>query len=1144
MHTFIVSRLAAVMSCLFVAAVSITPAARSAELSPAVVSNFGHLPLGFEKNAGQTAPEVQWLARTAESTLYLSGNDATVQINHLSKVSRGGVDVLQASSASLRMSLLNSQPARASTGEILLPGTVNYFTGADGSHWQKNVPLYGQVVLNEVYPGINLLYHGERGQLEYDFIVAPHADPRHIALKFTGAAPAVASNGDLLLAVPHDSTVHFDKPVVYQLIEGERKLVDSSYRLAKNGHVSFNLGSYDPTRELIIDPKLVFLGTLGAGNYPYATNLGQMTADSTGALYFIGTTNDPGYPVTSGAYQKVCGPASGSNASNGGVYCGTYGATSAYVTKISADGTKLVYSTYLSGGGGYEQGTSIAVDSTGVAYLLGATASNDFPVTSDAFQKLCQPGQSPGFHSAQTPSAQCNNFGNGGGTEYTVNGPVFFFAKLSADGSTLIYSSFLGGSQGATPVATALDSAGNWYLYGQTTALLAANIYPGSGSNSVQFPGVSSSGFQTVSHAVYRGDPTMPQDIPAAGVLSKFTNDGKTLLYGTFFADQTNGYDFTASSLAVGSNGIAFIGGNSNASAMPTTSGAVKASCTTVASNPYTCTTVDGFVAAFDTTKSGSASLVYSTRIGGSSTAQSSNTPEQQVMGIAADSSNDVYVTGNTYDQTFPVPTSGYMNACNAADPNNVNNCLTAFVLELNPTGSKILAGSFLNGPAAYAESSAGYKVKVDSKNLVYLYGISGDGYNTFPLVNPVQGYSGSNELYIATMSSDLTKLLFSTRLGNPSLNGGNVIPVNGLALDPSGNIYFAATTNDASFAATPGTYTTAASSGTENHTFFGKISPVLLASTTTLGSSAGSSAISGTSVTFTATVTGSGSTGPSGTVTFTDGTATLGTATLSGGKATYTSATLATGAHSVKASYGGDSLYDTSTSAAVSFTVTAAPAAPTVTISVSPTSITVGQSATITWSSTNATACTASGGWSGTEATSGTATVTPIAAGTLNYALACTGAGGSSSGTTTLTVAAAPAAPTVTISVAPTSITVGQSAVVTWSSANATSCTASSAWSGAQATSGSLTVNPTAAGSLSYALSCTGAGGSVSGTAALTVNAAAVTPPPATTSGGGSHSGGGALNAWTLMVLGVLALIGRLKIMSRATRVRIASQV
>jgi hypothetical protein len=560
-----------------------------------------------------------------------------------------------------------------------------------------------------------------------------------------------------------------------------------------------------------------------------------MTVDSTGAMYFIGTTNDPTYPVTPGAYQKVCGPATGSNASNGGVYCGTYGATSAYVSKISADGTTLVYSTYLSGGGGYEQGTSIAVDASGVAYLLGATASNNFPITSDAFQKLCQPGQNPGFGNLAVPTSQCNNFGNGGGTEYTVNGPVFFYAKLSANGASLIYSSFLGGSSGATPVATALDSAGNWYLYGQTSVLDAANIYPTpGGSEAVQFPGVSSSGYQSVSTAVGYGSQSAT-NITYAAVLSKFSNDGHTLLYGTFLADETYGYNVFASSLAVGANGVVFIGGTTPAAHFPTTPGAVKAACTAVVAGGggYSCTSEDAFVAAIDTTKSGQASLVYSTRLGGSaptgySPYSGSNTPNQQVLGLAANADNDVYVTGVTYDQTFPVPSSGYQNACNTFNSSNYLNCSTAFVVELNPAGTAILAGSFLAGPAAYYEASAGYKVTLDSYGRVYLYGTAQDGYNTFPLVNPVQGYSNNSEIYIATLSSDLTKLLFSTRIGNPSLNGGNELPVNGLALDRKNNIYFAGSTEDANFAATPGTYTTAVNSGTENHTFFGKISTLV----------------------------------------------------------------------------------------------------------------------------------------------------------------------------------------------------------------------------------------------------------------------------------------------------------------------------
>ncbi|MGH8397330.1 MAG: Ig-like domain repeat protein [Gammaproteobacteria bacterium] len=969
---------------------------------------YGKLALSFQPNLGQTSKQVQWLARGSDYTLFLAGNDAVLEMYRITPAKPGQAP--KNSEGVLRMNLLGANRAQKMSGAEPQQGKANYFTGNDSSHWQKNIPLYGQVRLDHVYAGVNLLYHGGRGQLEYDFIVAPNADPNRIALGFQGATPSIAANGDLLLPIPGDTTVRFDKPVAYQMAKDERTPVDAAYELASNGHVSFRLGAYDHSRELVIDPTLVFLGTLGAGDYPNATNLGQITVDSTGAMYFIGTTNDPTYPVTSGAYQQVCGPANSVAASNGIVYCGN--STSAYVSKISADGTKLVYSTYLSGGGGHEQGTSIAVDGSGVAYLLGATSSNDFPVTADAFQTQCQPRSAGVFGPPVLPPVSiCDSFSNGGGTEYTVQGPEFFFAKLSADGSSLLYSSFLGGSYAAYPIATALDASGNWYLFGQTSVEQASEVYPGPGDTStfVQFPGVSASGYQTVSNAKRNNPPSnSPEDIAIAGVLSKFSNNGHTLLYGTFFGDETYGDNVLPTSLAVGANSVAFIGGWSNASALPTTPGAAKGSCTAVASSIDTCTTVDGFVAAFDTTKSGAASLVYSTRIGGSATSQGSNIPNQEVLGVAADSNNDAYVTGYTYDQTFPVPTTAYMNACATVNPANTNNCNSAFVLEINPAGTAILGGSFLSGTAAYAENSVGYEVLLDSKNQVYLYGISQDGQRTFPTVNPVQAQgNGGNALYIATMTSDLTKLLFSTRFGNPNLNGSNVTPVNGLALDPSGNIYFAGTTYDQVFTATTGTYATAANSGTAAHTFFGKISPVLLASITSLSVSPETTATFGSSITFTATVTGSSSTAPTGTVTFLDGTTTLGPGTLSSGKATYATSALAVGAHSITAAYSGDSSYDVSTSAAVSVTVAAAPA-PTVTISVSPTSITVGQSATITWSSTNATACTASSAWSGTQATSGMLTVTPTAAGSLSYAFACTGSGGTANGSAKLTVNAA----------------------------------------------------------------------------------------------------------------------------------------
>lgn len=200
-------------------------------------------------------------------------------------------------------------------------------------------------------------------------------------------------------------------------------------------------------------------------------------------------------------------------------------------------------------------------------------------------------------------------------------------------------------------------------------------------------------------------------------------------------------------------------------------------------------------------------------------------------------------------------------------------------------------------------------------------------------------------------------------------------------------------------------------------------------------------------------------------------------------------------------------------------------PSAPTVTVGISPGSITVGQSAMLTWSSTNATACTADSAWSGGQATSGTLTVSPASAGGYAYSLTCTGAGGAANGAVALVVSPAPPpasdAPTVTISISPTTITIGQSATLTWSSTNATSCVADSAWTGAQPTSGTLSVTPTSTGGYAYSLSCTGAAGTMNDAVGLAVVAA-----PATTSNTGGKSGGGGVDIWEVLGLaGVLWL-------------------
>lgn len=276
-----------------------------------------------------------------------------------------------------------------------------------------------------------------------------------------------------------------------------------------------------------------------------------------------------------------------------------------------------------------------------------------------------------------------------------------------------------------------------------------------------------------------------------------------------------------------------------------------------------------------------------------------------------------------------------------------------------------------------------------------------------------------------------------------------------------------------------------------------------------------------GQSITLTATVTtvnGNAPT-PTGSVQFQSQSGTLGSANLSNGTAQLAVPLPTAGSYSITASYQGDSGDVASQSTAKTVTVTSPPPAPTVTISVSPTTITVGQSATLTWSSANTTSCTASGSWTGTQSAQGNATETPAAAGSDTYTLSCTGPGGSIAAGATLTVSSPPA--TVTISVSPTTITAGQNATLTWSSTNATACSAGGGWSGTEPTSGTQTVSPTA--SATYTLTCTGAGPSGNGSAALTVNSATSSSGSSGSSGGGSSSGGGAMALWQLIGLGLI---------------------
>src|SRR6266849_3958876 len=422
----------------------ISPAAKAP--SPAakqkVAEEYGKLPLSFEANHGQTDPKVKFLSRGPGYKLFLLPREAVLMLQrerHAKPARRLGAlpgfpeaPEREASPPEIiRMSLLGAAANAAVTGIEQMPGKSNYFIGNDPSQWRTNVPNYAKVMYQRVYPGINLVYHGSRQQLEYDFVVAPGADPKQIRLGLKGMKKLeLTPEGDLLLGTSGEPA-RLHKPVVYQELEGKRQPIDGRFVLAAKNTVKFSIGKYDRSQPLIIDPVLAYSTLLGGNGFDEALGI---AVDATGNAYVTGFTTSTNF-ATLGAFQpnlKTCGTAPN-----------TFPCEEAFVAKLNPAGNGLVYVTYL-GGTGFTEGNGIAVDANFNADVTGTTSASDFP-TLNPFQRTLKGSQNA------------------------------FVTQLNPTGSALMFSTYLGGSgaefsgfgRGNT---IAVDSAGNAYVTGTTTS--------------------------------------------------------------------------------------------------------------------------------------------------------------------------------------------------------------------------------------------------------------------------------------------------------------------------------------------------------------------------------------------------------------------------------------------------------------------------------------------------------------------------------------------------------------------------------------------------------------------------------------------------------------------------------------------------
>lgn len=644
---------------------------RSVPSSPRrrVAQVFSALPLRFEENLGQADARVRFVARTPASVLFLTESGASVL--HLSPATAPGGD--ESKSEVLRVKLVGSNRAPEISGLERLPGGSNYFVGNNPRRWRVNVPAFAQVRYRAVYPGINLVYYGNQGRLEYDFELAPGTSPRVIAMGFEGARGVeVRSTGELSVRMAkREVIVH--TPLAYQVVRGARRMVPACFESRGAAVVGFALGPYDSSMPLIIDPVLTYSTYLGGSGVDQGKSV---AVDASGNIYVAGATTSSDFPTTVGVVQDSL-----------------KGSNDVFVTKLDPNGGALVYSTYL-GGSGDDQATHIAIDSAGNSYITGVTGSIDFPTTLGAYQTSL-----------------------GGSNDA-------FVVKLNSTGTALVYSTYLGGTDNDVGNSIAVDSSGNVYLVGQTssadfpisagafqttpggngdafvtelsndgTALVYSTLLGGSASD--QGTGIAEDG----AGAAYVTGTTSSTDFPTANPLqgalrgssdafvTKVSPDGTSLIYSTFLGGTNSD---AGADIVLDSSQNAFVTGTTNSTDFPVLS-------------PYQATNAGSYDVFITKINAGGSAWGWSTYLGGSGT--------DEPRAMALDSSGNVYVVGQTSSANFPKanPLQSYLLATDA------------FVTELDAGGATLLFSTPLGGSGQERASA----VAVDSAGNVYVTGLT-----------------------------------------------------------------------------------------------------------------------------------------------------------------------------------------------------------------------------------------------------------------------------------------------------------------------------------------------------------------------------------------------------------------------------------
>jgi hypothetical protein len=662
-----------------------TPSA-APDVPPALAAGNHTLPRSFEENQGQTDPGVRFLSRGNGYTLFLTASEAIMSLRRPQDVS-GKPD---GQPLMLRMRPIGANPAPRVAGDSPLPATVNYVRGRTPDQWLTGIATYSHVRYEEVYAGVDLVYYDNGKQLEYDFVVAPGADPGRIRVQFSGVETLrVDAAGDLVLGTPLGE-LRQPAPLMYQETDGAREVISGGYIVGDANQISFHIGAYDGKRPLVIDPVLAYSTYFGGSAEETGSDI---AVDAAGNAYVAGAWksvrspeayDSDGYVAkfsSAGALLWVASigdtcddearglalDASGNVYVTGQLgYCYPWPTLNggAFVAKLSAQGAArymFPFSDYWYGGP--DMGQAVTVDAAGIAYVAGITSSAEFPVTPGAFQPTYAGGIADGFA-----------------------------VKVNAAGTALLYGTYLGGTAFESLNDLAIDGQGYAYVVGKT--------------ESPDFPTMNA--FQ----------PVHPGSIYTTSFVTKLAPDGTTAAYSTFLGV---GPTDIAMSVAVDAAGHAYVAGVTTSSEFPVTPGVVQPQPGDTRICFFTLCT-DAFVTKFS--PSGQA-LVYSTYLGGDIF--------DEATGIAIDTAGNAYITGNTDSFTFPTVAAFQPESAGGVD---------AFVTKLNSTGSALIYSSYLGGSALsdanFEGEDAGVRIAVQpTSGAAYVIGMTRS--SDFPVVNAHQ---------------------------------------------------------------------------------------------------------------------------------------------------------------------------------------------------------------------------------------------------------------------------------------------------------------------------------------------------------------------------------------------------------------------